>query len=84
MATDNGPSGRNVDDYPVSSEPGGYVRLSAGAGDGAFQRRADQHSGRVAVSGALQAGGRRVYFRPEGACGQAYDPGILSSGAEGR
>ena len=78
------PSGRNVDDYPISSESGGYVRLSAGAGDGAVQRRADQHSGRVAVAGALQAGGWRIYFRPEGACGQAYDPGILSSGAEGR
>ena len=48
---------RDVSGDSVPIETGGYVRLSAGAGNGEVQRRQNYHSGGFPVPCAVQAGG---------------------------
>lgn len=77
-------AGGTVPGDPGAAETGGYVWLSAGAGDGAGEPGKDHHPGGVAVSGAVQAGGPGADLGQAGAGGQADDAGILPPGTGGR
>ena len=74
------PQGRYVSGDPGAFEKRGYVRLSAGAGNGAQKRGKPDYPGGFPVSGAVQATGSGADLRQACAGGQTDDPGVLPSG----